>query len=243
MNLRSVALQCPLVAKPSIIPHRSFMLYARSIKNSKKLRLDLYPTVQGESDTAKYYSNKLNIDLAQINLEFFDKVGRKNYIPERLKNFIFKFNRNRLKLGAQLSHFTQVERNCIHCTTLYNLTNPETCSHVFFECEFYKKLFTKTLNHYFDDYNFLNNPTKLLLGSFTENKSLNFLITLAASGVFYTFYSFVLRRKKCLLSACIKAVPEIIKRCFSEDKKVRNLIISEIELYRLKNLRIEMSKI
>ena len=160
MNLRSVALQCPLIAKPSVKPHCNFMIYTKSIKCSKQLRLDLYPSVSGESNTVKYYSNKLNLDLAQINLKFFDKVGRKNYIPERLKNFIFKFNRNRLKLGAQLSHFTQVERNCTHCATLHNLTIPETCSHVFFECEFYKELFTNTLSHYFDDYNFLNNPTK-----------------------------------------------------------------------------------
>ena len=243
MNLRSVALQCPLTAKPSVRPHGSFMLYAKSINNSKKLRLDLYPSVSGECNTAKYYSNKLNLDLAQINLKFFDKVGRKKYIPERLKNFIFKFSRNRIKLGAQLSHFTQVERNCTHCATLHNLTYPETCSHVFFECEFYKELFTNTLNHYFDDYNFLNNPTKLLLGSFTENVSLNFLITLAASGVFYTFYSFILRKKKCLLSACIKAVPEIVKRCYAEDKKVRNFILREIDQNKLNNLRTEMSKI
>ena len=113
----------------------------------------------------------------------------------------------------------------------------------FFECEFYKDLFTKSLNYYFDDYNFLNNPTKLLLGSFTENKSLNILITLAASGIFYTFYSFILRRKKCLLSACIKAVPEIVKRCFAEDKKVRNFILREINQNKLNNLRTEMSKI
>ena len=145
INLRSVALQCPLIAKPIVKPHSNFMFYVKSVRNAKQLRLALYPTDMGDSNTAKYYSNKLNLDPALINLKIFDKVGRKNYIPERLKNFIFKFTQNRLKLGAQLSHFTQVERNCIHCTTLFNLTNPETCSHVFFECEFYKDLFTKPL--------------------------------------------------------------------------------------------------
>ena len=216
----------------------------KSLKSSKDIRTILYPAQMSVSNTTIYYSNKLNLTISSINLSMLDKIGRKCYLPERLKNFIFKFSRNRLKLSAQLSHFTNIDKNCTPCRNLLGIDSPETCVHLYFECDFYKNLFSKTLSFFFAEYTFSNNPTCLLTGDFTdENRTLNSMIILAASCIFYTFFTFAIRKKICSSLACKMAVGQIVKKCIASDKKTGNFIMREMSLNRLENLRIVLNRL
>ena len=244
MNLRSTALQCPLHVKSSVKLHKSFIYFIKSLKSSKDVRATLYPTQMSVSNTAIHYSNKLNLMITSINLSVLDKIGRKCYLPERSKNFIFKFSRNRLKLSAQLSHFSNIDKNCTPCRNLLGIDSPETCVHLYFECDFYKNLFSKTLSFFFAEYTFSNNPTCLLTGDFTdENRTLNSMIILAASCIFYTFFTFAIRKKICSFLACKMAVGQIVKKCIAYDKQTGNFIMREMSANRLENLRIVLNRL
>ena len=151
MNLRSAAFQCPLQVMTNKKPHKSFFFFVKSLKNSKQLRLTLHPSPKTVSNTTIYYASKLNILVPSLKVSELDRIGRKIFLPEKFKNFIFKLARNRLKLGAQLSHFTHIDGDCTPCKKLYSTTIPETCHHVFFSCNFYKNLHSQTLAHYFDE--------------------------------------------------------------------------------------------
>ena len=135
----------------------------------------------------------------------------------RAAKYYFKFTRNRVKLGAQLSHFTQTDGDCSPCRKLLHTTQPETCHHVFFSCNFYKNLHIQMLQLFFGEYPFTNDPTCLLKGCFTDiDNRLNFIICLASLCILYTFYTHSLRKKICSLNACKMAVGNIIKKRLME---------------------------
>merc|ERR1711872_464742 len=99
-------------------------------------------------------------------------------------------------LSAQLSHFSNIDKNCTPCMILLGNESPETCVHLYFECDFYKNLFSKTLSFFFAVYTFSNNPTSMLTGNFTDkNRTLNSMIILAALCIFYTFFTYAVRKK------------------------------------------------
>ena len=182
--------------------------------------------------------------ISSIDLSVLDKIGRKCYIPERLKNFIFKFSRNRLKLSAQLSHFSNIDKNCTPCRRLLGNDRQETSVHLYFECDFHMNLFKKTLSFFFADYTFSNNPISMLAGNFTdENKLLNLMIILSSSCIFYTFYTYAVRKKICTFLACKMAICQIMKKCIASDKKISSFILREFSFSKLENLRNELHKL
>ena len=76
LNLKSITLQCPLHVESHLKSHKKFNFFLKSQKSSKQLRLALYPTLNSVSNTATYYSSKLNLNPASINLKTFDTIGR-----------------------------------------------------------------------------------------------------------------------------------------------------------------------
>ena len=107
-------------------------------------------------------------------------------------------------------NFADVERNCLMCQKVASLAIPETCHHVFFTCRNYGKIFSKTLEFFFD---FNSDPVCTLKGSFTNgNILLNKLIMISALAIFYTFYVFICRKKICSKLACCKMVANLAKK-------------------------------
>ena len=125
-------------------PYKSFDLFLKSLKNSKQLRVTIYPSPKSKCNTVSHYSRKLVIPESTIKLLDVDQIGRKAFIPEKVKNFAFNFVRNRIKLGAQQSHFAEVDGDCLLCKKFASISIPETCHHVFFTCKFYKNMFSET---------------------------------------------------------------------------------------------------
>ena len=147
-------------------------------------------------------------------------------------------------LSAQLSHFSNIDRNCTPCMKILGNVSPETCVHLYFECEFYKNLFSKTLSFFFAEYNFTNNPTSMLSGNFaSENRTLNSMILVAASCIFYTFSTYAVRKKICTFLACKMAICQIMKKCVASDKKISTFIMREFSFSKLENLRNELHKL
>ena len=147
-------------------------------------------------------------------------------------------------LSAQLSHFSNIDKNCTPCRKLLGIENSETCVHLYFECDFYKNLFNKTLSFFFAEYTFSNNPVSMLTGIFAnENRTLNSMILLAASCIFYTFFTYALRKKICTFLACKMAVGHIVKRCIASDNKACNFIMNESSLNRLENLQMVLNRL
>ena len=66
----------------------------------------IYLTPNAKCNTVSHYSSKLDIPESSVKLLELDQIGRKAFIPEKVKNFTFNFVRNRIKLGAQRSHFS-----------------------------------------------------------------------------------------------------------------------------------------
>ena len=58
-----------------------------------------------------------------------------NFIPNKLRDFIFKFYHNKLGLNTRTSHFGGDTRNCTFCTISGKNPTDETFVHIFFECE------------------------------------------------------------------------------------------------------------
>ena len=244
LRLRGAAMQCPSIKLTNKKSCKSFSFFLKSLRNSKHLRDELYPYQSSKCNTVSYYEKKLNIPSNVIKLTELDRVGRRVYIPERLKHFAFNFVRNRLHLGAQLRHFTTVDGDCIACKKTSNISIPETTSHVFFCCNFNKNLIKETLSFYFSDYEFENDPLCVLKGIFVEkNKKLNSLIMLAALCIFYTIFSFSMRKKLCTMSACKMAVANIIKKCLASDRKLEAFVCHEVTLDKFINLKNELCKL
>ena len=57
------------------------------------------------------------------------------FIPNKLRDFIFKFYNNRLGINTRTSHFGANTRNCTFCAILGTHTHDEPFIHLFFECE------------------------------------------------------------------------------------------------------------
>ena len=62
-------------------------------------------------------------------------------IPNRMRDFLFKFYNNQLGLNTRTSHFGGETRSCTFCFILKKPNAPdETFSHLFFDCEVVKNL-------------------------------------------------------------------------------------------------------
>ena len=95
---------------------------------------------EAKCNTTRYYANKLEIPESEITLKYFDQVGKKEVVPEKVESFIFKFVRNRLNPSAQRSHFIEIDKNCLLYSNLSNSNTTETAHHMFFERQHYKTI-------------------------------------------------------------------------------------------------------
>ena len=121
MRLRSAILNCPSFTLNQKKVYKTFEHFLKSLKNSKQLREAIYIKTEVKNNSTKYYAEKLGVHESTIDLKIVDNVGRKNFIPENVRNFAFNFVRNRLKLSAQRSHFTEVDKNCLLCKKNYQM--------------------------------------------------------------------------------------------------------------------------
>jgi len=106
-------------------------------RGSKSIRRILASTALTSKDqtTYKTFIRVANISQMEIrNAIIFTSAWYNNSVPNKFREFLFKFSANSLPLNTRLSHFViNVQRNCTFCT-LNNRVHDETFSHLFFEC-------------------------------------------------------------------------------------------------------------
>ena len=104
-------------------------------------------------------------------------------------------------------------------------------------------MFSETLDFFFREYDFSNDPVCTLKGFFiNENRKLNNLIMLSALAIFYTFYVFISRKKLCSNHACRRMVANLAKRGLIFDKKMFTYFNNEVLSGKLINLKEEISR-
>jgi hypothetical protein len=76
------------------------------------------------------------------------------YIPNRFRDFLFKFTNNLLGLNVRTVHFTErVDRGCTFCTmTNKPVRHDETFLHFFYECDVTRAILESFLTKYFNDF-------------------------------------------------------------------------------------------
>ena len=77
------------------------------------------------------------------NVFSFLPLWNTNGLPNRMRDFLFKFLNNQLGLNTRTSHFGGESRSCTFCVLLKKQDPPEeSFSHLFFHCEVVKNLHT-----------------------------------------------------------------------------------------------------
>ena len=77
------------------------------------------------------------------NVFSFLPLWNTNGLPNRMRDFLFKFFNNQLGLNTRTSHFGGESRSCTFCVLLKKQDPPEeSFSHLFFHCEVVKNLHT-----------------------------------------------------------------------------------------------------
>ena len=89
-----------------------------------------------ELQIIKTFSSILNISRpTEQTISKFLHLWNLSFIPNRLREFIFKFYNNKLGLNTRTAHFGGGTRLCTFCTILGMEDTDESFVHLFFECE------------------------------------------------------------------------------------------------------------
>jgi hypothetical protein len=129
-------------------------------KGSKSIHRILSNTVRSNNFvladmrvTKKYFAL---IDLPvpeEAQLKILYSVWGQNFLPNKFRDFIFKFTNNLLGLNIRTVHFTdRVNRSCTFCTVAgTNNPHEETFLHLFYDCIHTKKILVKFYNKFLLD--------------------------------------------------------------------------------------------
>jgi hypothetical protein len=129
-------------------------------KGSGKIRKFLAPVpVSVEAHWEKLKPVKTFLNLTDITGTFWVDIKRLycswylNFLPNKFKDFIFKFTNNLLGINVRVAHFANgANRNCTFCTLTVSPNIPdETFSHLFFDCTTTSVILEKFYNFYFSD--------------------------------------------------------------------------------------------
>jgi hypothetical protein len=117
-----------------------------------KLKVGTKPT------TKTFFRLISNNVLPEPELEKIFGLWNQTFFPNKLREFIYKFNNNILGLNVRVSHFNQnISRNCTFCR-LQNVPVPvpipdETFIHLFFSCAATGNVLTSVKNRLFPEIN------------------------------------------------------------------------------------------
>ena len=115
-------------------------------KGSKSCRKFLVKELGKKNDVKKFpnvltFYTLIHLEIPDANtIGNFLSLWNLSFIPNKLRDFIFKFYNNRLGINTRTSHFGGNTRNCTFCTILGNHTHDESFIHLFFECEVVKNI-------------------------------------------------------------------------------------------------------
>ena len=115
-------------------------------KGSKSCRKFLVKELGKKNDVKKFPNVLTFYTLIRLEIPDANTIGNflslwnLTFIPNKLRDFIFKFYNNRLGINTRTSHFGGNTRNCTFCTILGNHTHDESFIHLFFECEVVKNI-------------------------------------------------------------------------------------------------------
>ena len=110
-------------------------------KGSKSCRTFLGKAQGNSYDVNKIPSILTFFTLIQLDIPDASTIGNflslwnLSFIPNKLRDFIFKFYNNRLGINTRTSHFGSNTRNCTFCTILGTPSRDESFIHLFLECE------------------------------------------------------------------------------------------------------------
>jgi hypothetical protein len=107
------------------------------------------------------FINLTGINLGQCTLNSQYGSWNWHFLPNKLREFLFKFFNNQLGINTRLSHFVpNVTRFCTFCT-VRGVVNPpdETFSHLFFDCPHTSQVHRWFINNHFQGI-VLNNAGK-----------------------------------------------------------------------------------
>ena len=113
-------------------------------KGSKSCRKFLVKELGKKNDVKKFpnvltFHTLIRLEIPDANtIGNFLSLWNLTFIPNNLRDFIFKFYNNRTR--TRTSHFGGNTRNCTFCTILGTHTHDESFIHLFFECEVVTRL-------------------------------------------------------------------------------------------------------
>ena len=86
----------------------------------------------------------------------FVGIWNLSFIPNKLRDFIFKFYNNKLGLNTRTSHFGGDTRACTFCFLLKRDDTDETFAHLFYDCPVVEQIHSSIDRHLF---NFMHETT------------------------------------------------------------------------------------
>ena len=129
--------------------------FASFKKGSKSCRNILAKPVKAKTDPCKFTSiitffQLIGIEIpTRATVSNFVGIWNLSFIPNKLRDFIFKFYNNKLGLNTRTSHFGGDTRACTFCSLLKRDDTDETFAHLFYDCPAVELLHSSISVQYF----------------------------------------------------------------------------------------------
>ena len=100
----------------------------------------------------KKFLSLTNLIIPNIpNLEKILSIWGSQFLPNKMREFIFKFLGNTLGIIVRIAHFVEnIDRNCTFCK-LKNIVSEETFLHLFWDCPTVRSLNSRFVGKYFPE--------------------------------------------------------------------------------------------
>jgi hypothetical protein len=116
-----------------------------------------------QKNTVKTYFRLINLEIPEErNLEKLYRIWNLDFLPNKLREFSYKFRSNILGINTRVSHFNRdVNRHCTFCALKNKNPCPdETFLHLFFDCPETNKVLLDFLRNYCPELIVKNNDVK-----------------------------------------------------------------------------------
>jgi exonuclease III len=165
-------------------------------------------------------------------------------LPNKIREFNFKFRNNVLGINTRVSHFNQnIRRGCTFCTISH--TNPvpdESFLHLFFDCPAVNNIFQRFFNSFLPELN-LDSIVKKKKFLFTginplSNKIDNFFLELLSITLAWYIWECKLQKKQPVYSGLLNEVFFTMDKMVKFSGKLRDAMTINLTLFRVWNAEI-----
>jgi len=193
-------------------------------KGSKSIRRVLGNNVFVARDQTVYRTFLRLTNISQIEdseIEFFYSTWYMNTLPNRFREFLFKFINNSLPLNTRLSHFViDISRNCTFCT-LKNRRADETFGHLFFECETVRSLHTQFEGKFLEIFPNINSQARNVWFTGSTNGIKNLFLKISVLTFQFCIWEYKLKKKIPVFNSIITEFFHLFNQCFKVSREIQ----------------------